>query len=77
MEKWLISSKGLKKVVCYIVGGLVLFRLRVEILRQLLGWSLLTTKVQKTTRQGGLEALIHKNVVSCPGKRILLVAGGP
>ena len=35
-EKWLISSKGLKKVVCYIVGGLVLFRLRVEIQRQLL-----------------------------------------
>ena len=37
MEKWLISSKGLKKVVIHIiVGGLVLFRLRVEIQRQLL-----------------------------------------
>ena len=34
-EKWLISSKGLTKVVC-IVGGLVLFRLRVEMQRQFL-----------------------------------------
>ena len=60
-----------------------LFILRIEIQRQTLDSttielfvSLQTTKVQKT-RQGGLEALIHENVVSFPGNKILLVAGGP
>ena len=82
MEKWLISSKGLKKVVIYIVGGLVLFRLRVEMQRQLLNSRPICVIAdhkgpEKTIRKGGLEASIHENVVSCPGKQILLVAGGP
>ena len=49
----------------------------VEILHMHAIQPLLMTKVQKTTRQVGLEALIHENVVSCPGKRIVLVVRGP